>query len=79
MVTKDETTLVETVAVDGTAWVDMTGKIRLFETDATAPTVEGTVVTVALLLCLVDERLVPKERTIPTEILLIIYKFHDKY
>ena len=50
VVTEDDTTLVETVAVD------------VFETDATAATVEGTVVTVALLFCLVDERLAPKEK-----------------
>ena len=46
------------LTVDGTTWVDMTGKPTLFETDAT----EATVVTVALLFCLVDECLVPKER-----------------
>ena len=62
VVTEDDTTLVETVTVDGPPWVDMTGKTTLFETDAAAATVEGTVVTVVLLLCLVDERLVPKEK-----------------
>ena len=58
--TKDEATVpVEILlTVDGTTWVDMTGKPTLFETDAT----EATVVTVALLFCLVDECLVPKER-----------------
>jgi len=47
------------VRVDGTTWaetdevtLDMTGKTTLFETDAIeAETVEGTVVTVALLFC----------------------------
>lgn len=62
MVTKDEIALVEAVTVEGTAWADMTGKITLFEIDVTAATVEGTVVTVALLVCLVDERLVSKEK-----------------
>ena len=63
VVTEDDTTLVETVAVDGPPWVDMTGKttLHVFETDATVAAVEGTVVTVALF-CLVDERLVPKEK-----------------
>ena len=56
LLTRDETTLVETlVRVDGTTWaetddvtLDMTGKTTLFETDATEAAVEGTVVTVAL-------------------------------
>lgn len=65
MVTKDETALVEAVTVEGTAWADMTGKITLFEIDVTAATVEGTVVTVALLVCLVDERLVSLLASLP--------------
>lgn len=62
MVIKDEIVLVEVVIVEGIVWVDMIGKIILFEIDVIVVIVEGIVVIVALLVCLVDERLVFKEK-----------------
>lgn len=62
MVIKDEIVLVEVVIVEGIVWVDMIGKIILFEIDVIVVIVEGIVVIVVLLVCLVDEWLVFKEK-----------------